>query len=488
MIPLQQKFSGHFTLIAMLVVMAMHIPFLHSDPDVNISASRDAFSDEALHAGQVRNYLNYGTLKMDEYDNLIKTPLLEAIYFLPLKFIGIHSSTTRLTVLCLSFLMLLLIWFRRDIYFSNMFIVGIVLLNYYVFNYAHYGLAEMLCTAFIFSGCYLLQISINAASKKRIVKMIFANALFAAAYYTKFISLYALVIPIAALTLDYLLIKDDDKSLHGKLLITSIASILFFMLLYIVAWILPNYDNFIFVYKHQPAQLDLSLTGAYRILLHIIGIFKTPSVAIGAILFVFTFLIAIYLFIKKASLSFRKSYLVIFCWLLCELPKLTMGYLPSRYMVSVYFAILVLVSIVLNYLYFEKEFSKYKPVVIAATVLLLLSNLFFYYKTYTQRKFTIAQWNEYFSHYDLLNKKVIGPWAPSLTWECKAYTYPVWYDFMNDKEILTKQKPVVIISEPGEEESSNAFKLNGIDLNQHADSVIKTHIGSWDVNIYWIKY
>ena len=45
-----------------LLVILTQVPFVSSDPDFNISESRDANTDEGLNSCQIRNFVNHGDL------------------------------------------------------------------------------------------------------------------------------------------------------------------------------------------------------------------------------------------------------------------------------------------------------------------------------------------------------------------------------------------------------------------------------------------
>ncbi|MBS1659148.1 MAG: hypothetical protein JST18_13760, partial [Bacteroidetes bacterium] len=76
--------QGHWILAvgSVVLLILLHFPFLHADPDYFISIGRDAFTDEGLNTSQLRNYINHGYLSFDECDNLIKSPLFNLLLFL----------------------------------------------------------------------------------------------------------------------------------------------------------------------------------------------------------------------------------------------------------------------------------------------------------------------------------------------------------------------------------------------------------------------
>ena len=65
-----------FLVLAIGIVMfSLTVPFLLADPDIDISSSRDANTDEGLNTCQIRNFVNHNDLTLQKSDNFVKTPL-----------------------------------------------------------------------------------------------------------------------------------------------------------------------------------------------------------------------------------------------------------------------------------------------------------------------------------------------------------------------------------------------------------------------------
>jgi len=197
------------------------------------------------------------------------------------------------------------------------------------------------------------------------------------------------------------------------------------------------------------------------------------------------------LLFKKSSVRFSYLFVAFACWFMVELHKLTLLYLPTRYLISFYFAMGMVMSVVLLELFRLKGRSWYLVTAKVMIALVLMSfvirNASSYYETYKRRTFVIKELDNYFARFDFGEKPVMGTWAPSLTWKSRALTYPVWMNFMNDKDIINKYSPAVIIAEHDEEDSNQAYSLQGIDLNSLADSVKTVQVNAWTLKIYWIK-
>jgi len=74
------NFTGqHLWWMLLLFIVVLQIPFLQADPDLYLSHSCDAHSDEGLNTIQLRNYINQGYLDAWECDNLMKNPLFNLV-------------------------------------------------------------------------------------------------------------------------------------------------------------------------------------------------------------------------------------------------------------------------------------------------------------------------------------------------------------------------------------------------------------------------
>ena len=105
------RFSSFRALAIVGLLLALHLPFLMSDPDPVVSElSRGPWTDEGLNTIQVRNFINHGYLSLSECDNLIKTPffgfVLVPFYSLPGTDIWVGRAVVLGAVLLVLFLLL----------------------------------------------------------------------------------------------------------------------------------------------------------------------------------------------------------------------------------------------------------------------------------------------------------------------------------------------------------------------------------------------
>ena len=172
-----------------------------------------------------------------------------------------------------------------------------------------------------------------------------------------------------------------------------------------------------------------------------------------------------------------------------------MVYLPTRYRISLYVSMGLLISVVLSEILSNRKMSKtagkqlflLKSFAIGSLAILLAINTFNYYRTLKYRTFVMRDMNTYLAESMKPDDVALGAWAPSLTWESKARALPVWNNFLNYKDPINTFNPRVIIAETDEQDSEQAYKSQGINLDELADSTKTARIGQWEVRIYWMN-
>lgn len=474
--------QGHWILAAgsLVLLFLLHLPFSHSDPDYFISIGRDAFTDEGLNTSQLRNYINHGYLSFDECDNLIKNPLFNLLLFLPLKFFGTHLIVARLTLLTSILLMLAVLasngWFRKllPVLFCT------TLMQYYVFQYSHFSLSEMFSVTLILCGAVLFY---RFLIDRRQTHLFFSCLLLSAAYFAKIQFVYAIALPPLALLTSHLL-KVSYSSF--RVVAVSLLWLILFIGIYLVSWYFPHRGIFDFVLQDESSQKFAALSEMPGTIgFNIIHVLFTEQNRWFHVLSAACFIMGLFHF-RKHGESFRALFVICSLWLLIEGHKLTMVYLPSRYLVSFYFAEGLMSSVVLT----ETLRRDTGVMVMRASLCILMAFMAFnsihYTKIFERRTFGVEAINRYFSA-TIKNpsQPILGVWSTNATWDCKARCIPVWKDFMNDKDVFNRFRPQVIISEPNEGESNQAFSSQGIDLKAIADSTRSFRIGKWEVDAHW---
>ena len=133
------------------LVFISHFTFIEADADLNLTNSRGPWTDEGLYASQIRNYILHNQLNLDKSDTAIKTPLFAGILFTSFNIFGISHIIARITVLLLSFCLIIFATINSSFYKNLLIPLSLLtLFQYHVFHYSHYSLAEIVGTAFIF--------------------------------------------------------------------------------------------------------------------------------------------------------------------------------------------------------------------------------------------------------------------------------------------------------------------------------------------------
>lgn len=477
-------------LLLSLIYFSLQIPFIKADPDIQISWSRGANTDEGLHASQIRNFINHGNLGLQESDNFIKTPLFGAYLFTPIALFGSSLSVARWAVIVPFFLLVFWVSWKNSYHVKLLlFFIPMVFLEYHIFSFAHFSLAELPSTIFIFSGILLFAQPLkNNEIWKRAGGLAF---LFSMAYLFKIQFLY--IIPILPLLLlVYFFRKKDQKNIHVKTLLWSSAFMAFIFLIYILVWYLPNQEFYNYVMVDQTTNrfaYYFDLPNHLRWINE--NIFLEKKLQPVTVLFYFLFPVGVLLCFRRSSTFYKKIFLGLSIWLLLEFHKLTMMYLPTRYLVSLIFCMAAINSLVIfeifRFLFSEKKYTQWVFIPSLLFVIILFFNLKNYHNAYERRTYDIRKINQYLAKYEFGDRPIIGAWAPSLTWKTEAKTYPVWGDYFNDKNILTEQKPAIIISELDESDSSQAYQSQNIQIDQHADSIRYFQIHNFKLKVLWMK-
>lgn len=481
----------YLVIVILGILFLAHLPFISADPDINISYSRDAFTDEGLNTIQVRNLINHNYLSVTECDNLLKTPLFGSLVSLPFAVFGTNLEVGRLVVLL--FIMFSLLIIARDDYFRGIILVFalITLLQYEVFQYSHFVLAEMISVVIILWGIYFYYKACNQSNSVR--NFIFASILISLAYYSKIQFLY--IIPLLPLSyLLYVLFRSSIKvyklSNLGMILMVLTAM----GLLYLFFWYLPFREKYTYMISNQSGFFEISNKTLEYIDFNFRYYFINDRYLWHFLSFCILLPISVVIY-KRSSTTYKILYPLSLLWILLELHKLVMVYLPSRYLVSLYCASGFFIALIIREILFKLSLypsglrNKLK-ISIATLIVLVITiiNINDYIKVLQRRTFAIKSANEYIAQGYEGKGPVLGAWAPSLTWKSDARALPVWDAFLNYKEPIAQFNPEIVIAESDEEDSNQAYLKQGIDLKQSADSSKSFTIGKWNVVIYWMKY
>ena len=486
------KTSKLFLFIILGLLFISHLPFIETDPDRNMSVGRGPFTDEGLNTIQIRNWVNHGELDLSECDNLLKTPLLGFPLALTYKIFGTGHVVSRLHVLVLLLLALLIFGLDERHRWILIIFSFITLLQYQVFQSSHFSMAEMLSIAAVLLSVHFLSRSFdmdfsqNIRTRQAVLSGIFLSL----SYFIKIQFIYLILLLPLILLIRWFTTNYFVRRIIIRQGFSITATLLLFLLLYLLAWYLPNKEAYDYMMAHQSGEFTLSAKIweyiRFNIDYHFLnGWFKW---------FAFIFLALLIMGFVMLKRTKSKRYPVLFfsslVWFLLELHKLTMVYLPTRYQVSLFVSMGLLMSIVLFELsQWPKTRDRIIPkiIVILTVIVLTTINGYNYIDTFRHRTFVIRETNEYLAQTLVQNDIVLGAWAPSLTWESGSKALPVWNNFLNFEDPIAKFHPVAVIAETGEQDSEQAWSGQGINLHEISDSTKTVKIGQWEVRIFWLN-
>lgn len=473
----------YLTIFSLLLWFLSQIPFVSADADISMNTgSRGSWTDEGLNTSQIRNYVNHKHFDLLECDNFLKTPFFSAYLFIPFKLFDTKFEVARFSVLILILLALLHVFRYKELRLMLFFLILTTLLLLPIHQYSHLSLAEMCATSLILiSALFYWQYSLT---KK--IKNIFLSTLFVfCAFLFKIQFVYVLIIPLASLFFDNLL---QLKRLYNK---HFVLSILFFgvllSLMYFVFY-LPFKSEFEFLFKQQGGNFSWETISYNYFKENIKNYFFNKDYIVFTALFILSFIFAFRIVFSKTIKSTQKA-LIIFAlmWFFVECHKLPMYYLPVRYVISLYFSMGLLISIV-----FAVVFQNYKQVLPRIVILLMIVGLLFfnsqlYLKALKNRTYDIKHLNEYLLKCNIGDEVVIGSWAPAITWYSKSISLPIWKNFLRKPNPILTYKPTLIVSEPNEDDSEQTYRNLKINLNEISDSIKNVKIARWDINLYWVN-
>jgi hypothetical protein len=475
-------------ILILLLFLLMHIPFLQADPDIlSDRYSRGAWTDEGLYTSQIRNWVNHGDFSMWENDAFIKTPLFGILHIPFFKIFGTGLIISRLIVLFTVFFSLLLFAKVKEFRIPALFIVLLAFSQYHIFQYSHYGLAEMMSiSAIVLSSLFLYQFY----ETRKNWQLFLSALLIIISILLKIQFVYAIVIiPVTTFIIgvsDFIKSKKRNWKIFIPFLLSMGFLILFIILLFLIYY-LPNQKFIQYMYANEG---DSRYPSTWENIRKTIDFnFKTRFVLDGLISLDVLLSIAlvisfVFLFIKR-TLKFKIPILFGFVWLLSELNKVVISNVPTRYSLSLIFAAIFFISFVIA------ELSSPKQILYKLNLLIVIVVCFFQlsftYKAFNRRSNCVKKVNDYLIACNINNQTIIGPWSSTLAGNTKAKTFPIWYKYIGNKDPIHSYKPRLVVTEFDEMDSGYAYRSEGINLSKIADSSRSFNIWKYSIDLYWIN-
>jgi 4-amino-4-deoxy-L-arabinose transferase-like glycosyltransferase len=479
------KKYGFFLLLGL--VFAFQLCFINYDPDILLDINtRGAWIDEALYSLQSRQLVDLGFLDVQSNDTFVRSPVYHFLH-IPFFFVlGTHLWVSRLIVLCLIFSAVLLFYFTKRTRVFAWTMLLIFLTQLHIFHFSHYGLVYMMAVAFLLFSFYFFLKAIE--KKDKFKKPLFFSAFFIFLVYgTSFQLITSILILPSAVFLYLLITQIKNKEANWKILFWSVLFSSFFAVIYFCCWYLPHKEFIDYLLATQVAERFPStltkMKGVFHFnFIHVLWIKELALYYILATAGIICFFIS--LFFKKNNTSFIGGFSFLFIWLLIELPKIGMFYIPFRYLLLLISALALISAFVFIFL---SENKKYRTLLFIIFGFIALQNGYYNYQIFERRTNDIAIVNNYLSKTLLEGSKVLGSWAASFTWKTKAKVLPVWKGYLNDENIIQEFQPDIIISETDQACSDKYYESIGFDLEKNADSVRVFKVWCFDIGVYWLK-
>lgn len=479
--------------IPLLIYFSLHLPFLTSDPDTLVDVhTRGAWTDEGLYSAQARNFINTGVVNIKEESSVIRGPLY---FVLQIPFFIVFGQSLIVARMIVLGSVLFLFWFmlkRKITRNIAIFLLATGFTQYHLFHFSHYAMSEMLVIVIIILASTVLAKAYHPHQKfRKSLKYLFiSSSLLFFAYGLKIQFLYiAALIPLFSFVMTVTKITKSKAEFHADLkkLFFAILFTAGFFLIYVLSWYLPNIDFYNHVILRETSSrypetlLNILSAADFNFSVILFVPFLKPLLIYGAV----AFIAGITLLIIKPSNynnTCKLIFVVALLWVILELHKVPMTYLPHRYMLSAYAAVALLISASFAMIY--QSAKKIRPAIAAATFLIIGLQTHFIYDASQNRTYDLNTVNVYLKQYDWDGEVIAGTWAPSVTWGTKARTFPVWADFINYEPLLNSK---MIITESDQEDSGESFIKQGIQLEEEADSARIFEVWRYKIYLYWVK-
>jgi hypothetical protein len=481
----------HLVALTLLFILCMQLPFLEADPHKDISPnSRDAFTDEGLNTSQVTNKVNHGYFGVNECDNLIKTPLFNAWIYPAYALFGTRIISGRLwmliTVLSLLFFAA---WSFRPIKGPILLFSSVFLTQYHLFQYFRFTMAEMGASALVLcSAAFFMRYEEDRNFKWGATTV---AALWMAVACKNQFAYVLLLLPVYVMIFHFLRGK-NKRPVPLSHLAGLMGLWLAGGLVYSIFWYLPVKETYDYVMADQANNRFIPraqwTTVAWEQTKQFFG--RNENVWLFRAFAAGLLLLPLNYFFSRNNQRFLLS-LLILAWALAECHKLTMWFVPSRYLSPLLFSWGIFASLQLvwaiEYAITRGTRLYALPAAFGGIIFIVtgIHHMGDVISLYENRTFAIRDINRALKKESLENRIVAGPWAPTLARETGAKVIPVWDGYFNHQETFARFNPKLVIAEWDEADSGGAFRKQGISLRDKADSISKVRVGNYLLSIYF---
>jgi hypothetical protein len=473
---------GVFYVLILIGYILSQLPFLNADADlIMASGSRGSWTDEGLNTCQIRNLVNHGHFNLLDSDNFLKTPFFSLFLFPFFKLFGISMLGARLITVLFCATLLLTFFLRKTTLFIGVVFVVTTMLLFPIHQYSHLCLAEMYSSILIVVAALVYSFY---PTENRYLPLVLLFALFSLSVLFKIQFIYVLAIPLLIKTADYIL---DSSIATRNQLIAACIILIFVVFGCVFIWYFPFKEAWLQIAKQQSGGFSIEAVTFDLIYENTRQHFFSRRYIMFTVFFVFSFFIAIkHIVSKQHPKEYITLLMVSVSWIIVELHKLGFTYLPIRYLISFYLSMGFLMSVVIGYYLFQATIIE-RLLAISCLLAMFLMNSYFYKQAFFSRSFSVKNMNTYFRKLTSEHDVVIGAWAPAFTWETKCYSYPIWTNFLGERDIMNYYRPNFIVSEYNQEDSGFAYEKNEINLDDSCDSLTQSKVALWKLNVYRVK-
>ncbi|MDP6909640.1 MAG: hypothetical protein QF371_09045, partial [Flavobacteriales bacterium] len=403
--------------------------------------SRGAWTDEGLNTIQVRNFVNHGYLSMHECDNLIKTPYFGFVLVPFYSLLGTHIWVGRALVLSCVLVVLFLFLKHEETQRFGTVLAIIGLLQFHVFHYSHYSLAEMMSIAWILLGIYLQW---RSTIKRHWIWIMFSTICFSLAYYTKITFAYAVIIPFMVRYMQFISDRINERTTTKPLLVDwGIQALVtgFFGTAFYLKWYKPNEAVFDMVKANQGTDRYDIADAWSRFSFNLEHFISVDGIAP----FVILLPVVVFGLLFYRNLNQHKQMLLfgLLSWFILEIHHVLLVNPPTRYLLPMFISGLSVISFGLS----EMTTTGFRRAILwLALILFGGHNLSYYWASLERRTYSISEIQDYLDNYGLHNETVLGVWGTTLAAETGARTIPLWSDFNTKENPITEYQPRLIFS------------------------------------------
>jgi len=311
--------------VSIVLLFLFHFSFLNADPDIDVSFSRGAWTDEGLYTSQVKNAIIKGEVDVVESSCMTITPLFSVINYIPYKVFGWSSLVSRLIVLACCFTIICFVFFKvKELQNTILFLIPILLIEEHIFHFLHYSLADGLATLMIFLGCHFLYKSIISQERKN---CFYCTLFFTCSFLLKFQFFYVVLIIPTFLLLWFIFQATRKKKLGfsiQKLLVSFSIAIAGVISSYMLFWYLPNKEmiDLVLVNSTNTRAIQVEHLNVFGIIIdYLLNIkkFLISSLHDSPIVILSLFFIPLgvfFLFFSNASRFFQINFLISISWII----------------------------------------------------------------------------------------------------------------------------------------------------------------------------